>query len=341
MNIHDSGYKKLFSNRTIFRQLIETFVHEPWVKELDFSQAKTIDKSFVDDHYKETESDLIYQVGLRGREVYFYVLLEFQSSVNKYMAMRVLHYVSSIYMDLIHSGETFEKLPPIFPIVLYNGDRRWTAPVNVNELIDQEPSLGKYGLSFEYFKIAENEFSQEQLLRIRNIVSTLFLTESHYEIKLLIDEMVNIFEREEDKQAASLLLNWFRQLRENRRIDPADYAQLEIVYHSVEEVKSMLITALEKEREEIREEGRQEGREEGRQEGRQEGREEGIRITIQQILKTRFDNVSDEALTALTNCTLDQLQALINPALDAPDLATFLALIPDAAEGDGQSNAAD
>ena len=24
-NIHDSGYKKIFSNRTIFRQLIETF----------------------------------------------------------------------------------------------------------------------------------------------------------------------------------------------------------------------------------------------------------------------------------------------------------------------------
>ena len=53
-NIHDSGYKKLFSNRTIFRQLLETFVNEPWVAELDFSQAETLDKSFVADHYKAT-----------------------------------------------------------------------------------------------------------------------------------------------------------------------------------------------------------------------------------------------------------------------------------------------
>lgn len=30
MNIHDSGYGTLFRNRTIFRQLIETFVDEPW-----------------------------------------------------------------------------------------------------------------------------------------------------------------------------------------------------------------------------------------------------------------------------------------------------------------------
>jgi len=70
MNIHDSGYKKLLSNRTIFRQLIETFVDEPWVKDLDFSKAETVDKSFIDAHYKETESDLIYKVGLQDRDVY-------------------------------------------------------------------------------------------------------------------------------------------------------------------------------------------------------------------------------------------------------------------------------
>jgi len=60
-------------------------------------------------------------------------------------------------------------------------------------------------------------------LKIRNIVSTLFLTESHYQIDLIIAEFVNVFEREEDKQAASLLLNWFQQLRVHKRIDPFDY----------------------------------------------------------------------------------------------------------------------
>ena len=89
-HIHDSGYKKLFSNRTIFRQLLETFVHEPWVAELDFSQAETLDKSFVADHYKATESDLIYKVKLRGRTVYIYLLLEFQSTVDRFMAIRNL-----------------------------------------------------------------------------------------------------------------------------------------------------------------------------------------------------------------------------------------------------------
>ena len=73
-NIHDSGYKKLFSNRTIFRQLIETFVDEPWVKALDFSQAETLDKSFIADHYKATESDLIYKVKVQEQEAYIYLI---------------------------------------------------------------------------------------------------------------------------------------------------------------------------------------------------------------------------------------------------------------------------
>lgn len=52
--VHDSGYKRLFSNKTIFRQLIETFVEEEWVPRLDFARAERLDKSFVSEHYKET-----------------------------------------------------------------------------------------------------------------------------------------------------------------------------------------------------------------------------------------------------------------------------------------------
>ena len=113
-NVHDSGYKKLFSNHTIFRQLIETFVEEPWVKELDFSEAETLDKSFVADHYKATESDLIYRIKLQGRDVYIYLLLEFQSSVDRFMAVRVAYYTLAFYMDYIANNTAIEKLPPFF-----------------------------------------------------------------------------------------------------------------------------------------------------------------------------------------------------------------------------------
>jgi len=78
--IHDRGYKKLFSNLEIFRQLIISFVHEPWVKDLNFSKCELVKGSFVSTQYKRTFSDLIYKVKLRGRDLYIVILVEFKAT---------------------------------------------------------------------------------------------------------------------------------------------------------------------------------------------------------------------------------------------------------------------
>ena len=135
--LHDSGYKFLFSNRTIFRQLIETFVPEPWVKEADFDRAERIDKSFVSEEYRRTESDLIYRLPVGKSRVYLYILLEFQSRVDRFMALRVLGYLVDFYRDYLKGRRKISKLPPVFPIVLYNGEDKWTAATNIASLIER------------------------------------------------------------------------------------------------------------------------------------------------------------------------------------------------------------
>ena len=276
MNIHDSGYKKLFSNRTIFRQLIETFVNQEWVHSLDFDTCEPLDKSFISEHYKETESDLIYKIQFHDREVYIYILIEFQSTVDPFMALRVLNYITNFYMDFLVNNSSVKKLPAVFPVVLYNGEARWTAPVNLSELIEQTPPLGAFGLDFQYFLIAENQYSQEALLKIRNIVSTLFLAESYYDVDVLEVELLNLFSLESDKQAVSLFLNWFRQLAVHGRLESDDYESLESIYRTEEEVKTMLVTALERERQQIFQNGLREGEQKGKQEGLLEGKQEGL-----------------------------------------------------------------
>ena len=147
-SIHDSGYKILFSNRTIFRQFMESFVEQPWVKQLDFDRAERIDKSFIDEEYQERESDLIYRIPWGNEEIYVYVLLEFQSTVDRLMALRVMNYVVNLYMDLTRNRTNLQKLPPIFPIVLYNGEGRWTAATDMADLIEPVPGMGEYALHF-------------------------------------------------------------------------------------------------------------------------------------------------------------------------------------------------
>ena len=250
--IHDSGYKKLFSNKTFFRQLMETFVHEDWVKEIDFDSCETLDKSFVSDHYKQTESDLIYRVKLKDQDLIVFILMEFQSAPDRWMALRMLNYISNFYMDLIESNKKQKELPPLFPIVLYNGSARWTAPVRFQDLVKQSQRFGRFGVRFEYFKLAENEYTPEQLLGIRNIVSTLFLAETDDHVERLMDELLYLFDSESDRQAVSMLINWFRMLAEHDRIEQQDYEKIDTIYRDKSEARSMLIESIKKSKKEER-----------------------------------------------------------------------------------------
>lgn len=337
--VHDSGYKRLFSNKTIFRQLIETFVEEEWVSRLDFTRAERLDKSFVSEHYKETEADIIYKVPLHDTEkvIYLCLLIEFQSTVYRFMTLRTLQYTCDFYMDFVLSNKNVRHLmlPAMFPLVLYNGDDKWTAPDNLDELIENAVDLGEYGLHFKHFVIAENEFGKEALLRIRNIISTLFLAETHYDYELLRDELLNLCDTEQDVQALDLFINWLRQLATHGKIDPIDFARMEAHYRTREEMKSMLIKALEQERDTLRQEGydlgKKEGIDLGKKEGidlgKKEGKLEAQRQILRHLLQRRFSPSVEEyaqyaaQLERIHN--LEHLLKLVDQLLTLPTLAEF------------------
>lgn len=120
MNIHDSGCKQLFSNRTFFRDLAPSFVEEDRVERLDFERAERIDKSFVSEHYKESEADLIYRVPLKNPDpafdgdqaVYIYPLERLLAEANTASTLFIAEayydpmLVSEQMMELYDRGDT-------------------------------------------------------------------------------------------------------------------------------------------------------------------------------------------------------------------------------------------
>ena len=67
-----------------------------------------------------------------------------------------------------------------------------------------------------------------------------------------------------------LFVNWFRQLAAHGRMGSTDFAAIEEQYLTREEVKSMLVKALEREREMIFDSGKKEGIDIGKKEGIEE-----------------------------------------------------------------------
>ena len=147
------------------------------------------------------------------------------------------------------------------------------------------------------------------MLKIRNIVSTLFLAESHYDLDVLEVELLNLFSSESDRQAVSLFLNWFRQLAFHGRIESDDYQSLESIYQDEEEVKTMLVTALERERQRFFQNGLREGKQEGLLEGEQKGRiEEKIETAKAMLAK----GMEITLISEITNLSETQLLELKN-----------------------------
>ncbi|WNG34936.1 Rpn family recombination-promoting nuclease/putative transposase [Archangium violaceum] len=108
------------------------------VSEVDWASLRREPGSVVDPELRETESDLLFTAQLRtGHPLLLYVLLEHQSSVDRWMALRMLRYVVRQVERWRQEHPERERLPLIIPLVMYHGpDGSWTAPRQVEELFD-------------------------------------------------------------------------------------------------------------------------------------------------------------------------------------------------------------
>jgi len=140
---HDGSYRRLFSHARMVEDLIRRYVAPRWIDRLDFSTLEMVQAHFVSADYEQRESDVVWRLryGPLNEWFYVYLLIEYQSRVDRFLAVRLLAYVMLLYQSLIRGKRLTRagKLPPVDPIVLYNGTRKWTAPLQVAELIESLP----------------------------------------------------------------------------------------------------------------------------------------------------------------------------------------------------------
>jgi predicted transposase YdaD len=125
------------------RDLLQGFVHEDWVAELDFSTLEQYPASYITEDLRLRENDIVWRMRHGGDWMYIYLIMEFQSQPDPWMAIRMLVYVGLLCQRLVKDEQVTQsgKLPPIFPLVLYNGKRAWRAAETTMELIEALPEL--------------------------------------------------------------------------------------------------------------------------------------------------------------------------------------------------------
>ncbi|HZF14021.1 MAG TPA: Rpn family recombination-promoting nuclease/putative transposase [Thermoanaerobaculia bacterium] len=329
---HDSGYKLLFSHPQMVEELLRGFVHESWVEDLDYGSLEPAETSFTSDDLRERYGDRVWRLRWRGGErgwLYLYLLLEFQSTPDLFMAVRLLGYVALLLADLVRTKVATPALglPAVLSIVLYNGKRRWSAPPELASLFRSvPPGTERYLPQLAYLLIDESRLRPEELALPGNRVASLFRLETcaPEDLPELTAELAALLPQEKEPELRQHFTTWLRRLL--RRMQPGvtipQFSDLEEIAMLEETLTEWLNGAERKGRIAGRSEGQVEGRTEGRKEGRQEGEIAGMRQLLLQQLQQRFGALPSGVRRRVRSITSrKELKALAKRVLVAGSLA--------------------
>jgi len=168
---HGASYKSLFSHRAMVIDLIRGFVREDWVQELDFDTRERFREVGISHDLRERDDDRVWCVRWGERWLYVSLLVEFQSTIDRLMAVRFLVYTGLLYQDLEAAGElpAGARLPPVLPLVLYNGEPRWWAATGLAQLIEPDllAELRRDQPALRYLLLHERRYSEAEHRRMR------------------------------------------------------------------------------------------------------------------------------------------------------------------------------
>jgi hypothetical protein len=325
---HDGGYHLLFSHPRMVSDLLGGFVGEPWVAELDLETLERVNARFHADGLDRRDGDVIWRARRRdGREAYLYLAIEFQSTVDRWMAVRLGVYVLLFYLHLIREGRigTDGLLPPVFPVCLYNGDRCWTAATDLSALIAPGPEARPWPWRphFRYHLIDEQRAGGLGVGAAGNIVAVLFDLErcrTVAELQEGVGQAVAVLSGAGNATLRRAFARWIKAvLAPARGIDlgPAGVGDLS-------EVRDVLADR-------VREwelAWERNGLAQGLQQGKEQGRTEGEARALIRLMERRFGALPEDVRERIATADLASIEAWFDRAIAAASLDAVFAAPP-------------
>ncbi|MDP3534590.1 MAG: Rpn family recombination-promoting nuclease/putative transposase [Halomonas sp.] len=313
-NRHDHSYKLLFSHPEMVRDLLTGFVKEAWVEQLDFSTLEKVSGSYVTEDLRDREDDIIWRARWGDDWLYVYLLLEFQSSEDAHMAVRIMTYLGLLYQDLIrqHAFTPSGKLPPVLPVVLYNGEKRWKAAQNVADLVERVPGgLERYRPNLAYLLLDEGAIVSDPAWsdQMRNVAAALFRLEHNrdeQDMLAVLGTLVEWLKAPEQTGLRRAFVVWIRRVLLPSRapeMELPDFTDLQDLH----EVHDMLAERIKKWPEQWEERGRKAGRQETLREAEERVLENKRNAARKLIARTEMN---DQLIAEIAELPIEEVEKL-------------------------------
>ena len=208
------------------------------------------------------------------------------------MPVRIMTYTGLLWQDLAKTGElkAGEALPPVLPIVIYNGAGAWTAPLSVGEALGPAPaSLEPYQSGQKYFLLDEKHCGDAQT-GSENLFSYMVRFEkakTPEDIQLVLQSLRQRLSEPQYRELRRLFSVWVgRVVLRNLGLKKALPE-----FRDLQEVENMLAETVASWKDTWLAEGIATGRAEGIATGRAEGRAEGRLGTLVENIRTLMETL--------------------------------------------------
>jgi hypothetical protein len=204
---YDALYHRLFSYPLMMEHLVREFVPDAMAAGLRFERMERVNAKAhaeaLDGESYRREGDVIWRLPIEGGlDLYLYLLLEFQSRIDWWMAVRTQIYEGLLWQQLIAERKLKpgDRLPPVLMVVLYNGETRWNAPVDTAALValPQQSSLWPWQPQIRYHLLDMAAVASGLPVERDSVTALLFRLEQNHPpeaLGALIGEVIGWFRR--------------------------------------------------------------------------------------------------------------------------------------------------
>jgi hypothetical protein len=190
-NLKDNAYKLIFGKPEMFLEFLHNFINIDIFKNLKASDIEDISERFLPLFDNNRDSDTVKKIRLSENEPLFVIgIIEHESEVNYTSSFKMLQYITHILSDYIRrNDEEYHKqskdgntklklstskdfkLPPVLPIVFYDGKTKWTSSLSLEGRTQYADIFNKYIPKFEYELVDLNMYSLNDLVSYGNLLS--------------------------------------------------------------------------------------------------------------------------------------------------------------------------
>lgn len=117
---------------------------EALTRRIDWNRLQLQPGSFVSTELRSRYSDLLYRTHLDGHSAYIYLLIEHQSSSDRFMPLRILEYLVNIWNQHRDHHPKTRTLPAVIPLVVHSNStgQAWNAPLRYRTSSTSTPAPG-------------------------------------------------------------------------------------------------------------------------------------------------------------------------------------------------------